>query len=158
MVFILKKLLSPFVTPPGLIVVFLFASGSWLLSKKNFRAGFINISIGILLWIFSISPFSDAFLRGLESKAKIPLEPDGDVIILLGGGVRDKAPDLSGTGVPCGYTAIRMLTAVRVQKKLGVPVLISGGRVYRHLSDEATIIKRFLIDMGVPEDSIILET
>jgi len=157
MVFILKKVFSPFILPPGLVVVFLLFSGAWLLSKKNLKAGFINISIGILLWILSISTISDALLRGLESRFKIPPEPEGDVIILLGGGADDKAPDLSGTGVPGGYTTIRMLTAVRVQKRLDVPILVSGGRVYRHLSGEAMIIKRFLRDLGVPEDKIIVE-
>lgn len=157
MVFILKKVSGPFILPPGFVVVFLIFSGSWLLSKKNLKAGFINISIGILLWILSISPFSDALLRGLESGHKIHPELEGDVIILLGGGANDKAPDLSGKGIPGGYTTIRMLTAVRVYKRLDIPILVSGGRVYKNISDEATIMKRFLIDLGVPEDKIIVE-
>lgn len=157
MIFILKKILNPFLSPPGIIVIFMMVSGVWLLYKKYMKVGFINFIIGILLWILSISPVSDALLRGLESGQKIPVEPEGDVIILLGGGVRDKSPDLSGIGAPGGDTMIRIVTAVRLQKRLDVPILVSGGRVYRHLSDEATIIMRFLMDLGVPEEKIIIE-
>ncbi len=129
MIFILKKVLNPFLSPPGIIVIFLIVSGVWLLSRRYLKAGFINLITGILLWILSISPVSDALLQGLESELKIPVEPQGDVIILLGGGSRDKAPDLSGIGAPGGDTMIRIVTVVRLQKRLDVPILVSSGRI-----------------------------
>ncbi|MDP2279657.1 MAG: YdcF family protein, partial [Nitrospirota bacterium] len=62
----------------------------------------MNCLIGIFMWALSLSPVSDMMLRGLESDFKIPKNLHGDVIILLGGGVSDKAPDLTGVGAPSG--------------------------------------------------------
>ena len=96
-------------------------------------------------------------LRGLESNLNLPRNPQGDVIILLGGGVYDKAPDLTGVGVPYQRVQAGIVTAVRLQKRLNVPIIVSGGKVFEFKSAEAPIIKRFLVDLGVSNDQIILE-
>ncbi|HCZ11822.1 MAG TPA: YdcF family protein [Nitrospiraceae bacterium] len=117
----------------------------------------VNLSIGIFMWLLSISPVADAMLRGLESDFKIPENPRGDVIILLGGGVYDKVPDLSGIGAPSEEMIARLVTAVRLQKRLNVPVIISGGAVFKGRQAEAPIVKRFLVDLGIHSGKIIIE-
>ena len=79
------------------------------------------------------------------------------MIILLGGGIIDKVPDLSGFGIPSDDMLGRIVTAVRLQKKLHVPIIVSGGKVYKRGSAEAHIVKRFLVDLGVAESRIIVE-
>lgn len=155
--FILKKILTPFLMPPGIFIGLLICAGIWLFFKKHWKAGFLNCLIGIFMWMLSLSPVSDMMLRGLESDFKIPESPSGDVIILLGGGVYDEAPDLSGIGAPSGDMAGRVITAVRLQKKLGIPIVVSGGSVFKGRKAEAIIVKRFLVDLGVPSDKIIME-
>jgi len=155
--FIAKKIITAFLLPPGIFVVLLLSSGMYFLFKKNWRVGIMNCFIGIFIWALSISPVADAMLRGLESDFEIPPNPRGDVIILLGGGAYDKAPDLSGTGVPSEVTLGRIVTAVRLQKRLNIPVIVSGGKVYKHEEADAPIVKRFLIDLGVPADMVIIE-
>lgn len=155
--FALKKILTAFLLPPGIFIVLLLFSGLWFLFKKNWKAGIINCFLGIFIWLLSISPVADAMLRGLESEFEIPEDPHGDVIILLGGGVYDNAPDLSGIGAPSEDMLGRIITAVRLQKKINVPVIISGGAVFKGRKAEAPIVKRFLTDLGVPDKKIIIE-
>jgi uncharacterized SAM-binding protein YcdF (DUF218 family) len=109
------------------------------------------------MWAFSISPVADAMLRGLEYSFQIPDNPQGDVIVLLGGGVYDKVPDLSGVGAPTEDMIGRLVTAVRLQKKINIPIIVSGGAVFKGRKAEAPIVKRFLIDLGVPDKKIIIE-
>ncbi len=155
--FALKKILTAFLLPPGIFVVILLFSGLWFLFKKNWKVGVINCLLCIFIWAFSISPVADAMLRGLESGLKIPEAPDGDVIILLGGGVYDNAPDMTGIGVTSEEMSARLVTAVRLQQRLNIPIIISGGKVYKHKAGEASIVKRLLMDLGVPEEKIIIE-
>ena len=108
-------------------------------------------------WALSISPVSDAMIKGLESEYRIPKNVKGDVIILLGHGVFDEAPDLTGLGAPSGIYLTRIVTAVRLQKKLHIPIIVSGAEVPEDKVVKDHIVKRFLIDLGIPADKIIIE-
>ncbi|HBO84913.1 MAG TPA: YdcF family protein [Deltaproteobacteria bacterium] len=108
------------------------------------------------MWVLSISPLADAIIRGLESDFKIHGNPESDVIAILGGGA-NWAPDLSGRGFPREETLARIITAVRLQKKLGIPIIVSGGQVFKNMPPEADVMKRLLTDLGVPSDKIIIE-
>jgi uncharacterized SAM-binding protein YcdF (DUF218 family) len=125
--------------------------------NKHWKIGFINIFIALLMWFLSATPVSEMIMRGLESDFKIPDNPDGDVVILLGGGVYDAVPDLSGIGSPSDEMAQRIITAVRLQKRLNIPIIVSGGAALKEQALEAPIVNRFLIDLGVPEGKIIIE-
>lgn len=155
--FMLKKFLTPFLLPLGLFILLLFVSGAWLVSRKEVKAGLLNIAIGAALWAFSILPVSDALMRGLDSDLRLPAKPEGDVIILLGGGMYSDVTDFSGVGAPSEDMLGRIVTAVRLQKKLSIPVIISTGKVYPWAHSEAPIAQRFLIDLGVPATRILLE-
>jgi uncharacterized SAM-binding protein YcdF (DUF218 family) len=148
--FMLKKVMTPFLFPPGIFIVILLIWGIWLLSRKQGRAGIVAILIGCCIWSLCIGPVSDALLSGLESGFSIPAHPEGDVIVLLGGGVYDNVPDMTGEGAPSEDEMARMVTAIRLQKRLRVPVIIAGG-------GEALIVKRFLEDLDVPANKIIVE-
>ena len=156
--FELKKLLAQFLLPPGIFISLLIISGLWSLVKKYWKVGLINVFIALFMWLLSATPVSDLMMRGLETDLEIPDNPKGDVIILLGGGVYDTVPDLSGIGAPSEDMTGRIITAVRLQKRLNIPIIVSGGAVFKKKSPEAPIIKRFLIDLGVPESKIIAES
>jgi uncharacterized SAM-binding protein YcdF (DUF218 family) len=155
--FFFKKLITPFILPPGLFVLILLLSGAALIYVKRRKVGIFNVSLGIIIWILSSAPFSNFLVAGLESNYEITLPDKGDVIILLGGGTRENAPDLSGTGVPTTDMLARIVTAVRLQKKLNLPIIVSGGIVFKQKASEAEIVKRFLVDLGVAENKILLE-
>lgn len=145
----LKQLIKPFLMPPGIFITLLVFSGTWFFIKKYHRAGIVNCLIGMSIWLFSILPFSNAVFSGLESNFSIPEKPKGDVIILLSYGAYENVPDLSGTGAPEPGMYGRLVTAVRIQKTLNIPVIASG--------TGGQIVKRFLNDLGVPLNMIIME-
>ena len=154
--FVFKKLITPFLLPPWIFIVVLIFSGLLFLRKSR-KAGILNILIGISIWLLSIGPVSDNLMKGLENGLTIPVNPRGDVIILLGGGVYDGVRDLTGVGAPSEDTLARIVTAVRLQKSLRVPVIVSGGTVFPWRKAEAPVDRRFLMDLGVPGDKILME-
>ena len=117
----------------------------------------MTLVFGGFAWALSIAPISDAMIKGLESEYRIPKNIKGDVIILLGHGVFDEAPDLTGLGAPSGTYLARIVSAVRLQKKLNIPIIVSGTEVPEDKVVKDHIVKRFLIDLGIPTDKIILE-
>jgi uncharacterized SAM-binding protein YcdF (DUF218 family) len=155
--FMIKKILTPFLIPPGLFVSILIISGIWLFIRKYHKAGIFNVLIGIIIWIASIAPISEFMMRPLEAHFAIPQNPKGDVIIVMGGGAFDNVPDLSGIGFLSSDSMGRLVTAVRLQKITETPILISAGQTVPHKIPEALIAKRILIDLGVPRNKVIVE-
>jgi uncharacterized SAM-binding protein YcdF (DUF218 family) len=96
-------------------------------------------------------------MRGLESEFQIPNNVKGDVIVLLGAGSIDKVPDFSGYGIPTDRMIGRIVTAVRLQRYLNIPIIVSSGKLHKNSSAGALIARRFLIDLGVKEGQIITE-
>jgi uncharacterized SAM-binding protein YcdF (DUF218 family) len=155
--FFLKKLVTLFILPPGIFILALISSGALLIFVKRRKIGIFNLALGLLVWIFCSVPFSNYLIGDLESEFDVSPDVTGDCIILLGGGIIDRVPDFSGFGIPTDSMLARIVTAVRVQKKLDIPIIVSGGKVYKNLSSEAQIAKRFMVDLGVAEGQIITE-
>jgi uncharacterized SAM-binding protein YcdF (DUF218 family) len=156
--YLLKKALTPFLLPPGIFIVCLAGLGTLLLLRKKRIAGIGTLLVACLLWTLSIAPVSNVLFRSLESDFTMPRDLQGDVIILLSGGIYDRAPDLSGVGAPRGETLSRIVTTARLQKQIRVPVIVSGGKEEGEKPADAKIIKRFLVDLGIPAKDIIVET
>jgi uncharacterized SAM-binding protein YcdF (DUF218 family) len=154
--FAFKKLITPFLLPPGIFIAILIVSGLFFLRKSR-KAGVLCIVVGAALWLLSANPVSDALMRGLEAGLTIPANPRGDVIILLGGGAYDGVKDLTGVGAPSEDTLARIVTVVRLQKKLRIPVIVSGGSGFPWIKSEAPVDRRFLMDLGVPGDKILVD-
>lgn len=110
-----------------------------------------------VFYLFCTSFVSERIMGALESAYTPPENPTGDVIIMLGGGALPDTPDVGGSGTLCSSPANRLLTAVRLQRQLNVPILLSGGQVYSDSGPEAVIASRILRELGVPEDKIIVE-
>lgn len=155
--FLFKKLVAPFMLPPGLFILVLLLSGVFLIFRHHRKIGIFNFVVGLFFWILCSAPFSNFLMEGLESEFQIPNNVKGDVIVLLGGGNIDKVPDFSGYGIPTDRMIGRIVTAVRLQKYLSIPIIVSSGKVHKNSSAGALIAKRFLIDLGVEEGQIIIE-
>jgi uncharacterized SAM-binding protein YcdF (DUF218 family) len=156
--FFLKKLITPFLLPPGLIILIALAAFFGSLMRKKARAAWVCFLIASLLWIFSIAPTAGFLLKGLESGLDIPERPRGDVIIMLGGSVYNGTPDLSGEGSPGPGTMERLVTAARLYRRLNIPILVSGGNVYDGSTAVAPIAARFLVDLGIPPEMVLIES
>ena len=158
MVYFLKFGAS-WVLPPGIFIVALFAL-AWYAWKRRGeqRLAALLFALTFVIYLLCTWFVAERSLGWLEQAYLPPAEPKGDVIIMLGGGAMPDSPDVDGVGALCSSPANRLLTAVRLQRKLGVPILLSGGQVYEDTGAEAKIARRMLIDLGVPEEQILVET
>ncbi|MBI3181464.1 MAG: YdcF family protein [Myxococcales bacterium] len=144
-------------TPPGVFVALLLGLGVLLLRRKPRWPGAAALGIALASWALAVPPVADSLLRGLEAPYEgIPV-PEGDVVIVLGGGVRTGVQDLSGTGAPSYATLYRAVTGFRLQRRLKVPLIVSGGRVFETMAAEAPIAKRLLEDLGAPAEGVLAE-
>jgi len=156
--FFLKKAITAFILPPGCFILAILVVSLLMLYHRRRRLAMLNAGIAILLWALSVTPVSNRLIRGLESDFSIPGNPSGDVIIMLGGGVNEKVPDFTGSSAPSSTTMGRIVGAVRLYNRLRIPVIVSGGRVYADADVAvATVSRRFLIELGVPDHDIIVE-
>lgn len=152
-----KFVIQHLLLPPGIFIVLLAAVAIRALVRRQRRTAFLVLSLAGALGALSVGPVADRLTGGLEERYAIPAHPEGDVIILLGGGVFGRAPDLTGQGFPADGMLPRVITAARLQRKLGVPVVVSGGKVFDHLEAEAPVVARVLADLGVPAEKIVQE-
>jgi len=155
--FLIKKLVTPFLLPPGLFVAVLVLSGMWLIVRRRAKSGLSLTGLGLFMWCLCITPVSDLLIRPLVLSYPVPTKPSGDVIILLCGGANLGVKDLTGTGTPSASTLARMTDAVRLHRKLGIPIVVSGGRVFDQEQSEASIVKRFLVDVGIDPSMVLTE-
>lgn len=154
---LIKKLITPFLLPPGIFVLLLLLAALFLFIRKRYKPAFTSLLLCLILWAFSMVPVADFFVKGLESGYSIPDKPKADVIILLGGGVIEDVPDISGTGVPSLEMNVRIIAAARLHRIFDIPVVISGGRVFNN-NPETVVVKRFLTDLGVASSKIYTES
>ncbi len=155
---LLKAIVDSFLLTPAIFVLAILIIGFYSLSKRHWKIGIINILIGALMWMASITPVSDLLFSGLEKNFTQPSHPQGDVIILLGGGVLREINDPErAIPNPDGDMYGRILTAARLQKRLHLPIIVSGGWLRNFPIPIAEIARQILINIGVPSDSIIMD-
>ena len=159
MVYLLKFGAS-WILPPGLFIVLLVVLTLYLI-KINLRLSFF-VGIGTLIfYLLCTGLVADFFMGKLEKVYKPPTQVEdagADVIILLGGGAFRDVQDVEGEGTLASSAASRLLTAVRLQRLLNLPMILSGGQVYSDSGPEAEISGRILKSLGVPDEKILLET
>jgi uncharacterized SAM-binding protein YcdF (DUF218 family) len=157
--YILKKLITAFILPPGIFILVMLLAGTFLLAFKRRLTGILLVLFGLLMWGLSISPVTDRMLTGLVRDIQSGTNlPRGDVIVLLGGGVDDRLMDLSGKpGILPASLVDRLVTAARLAARLQVPIIVSGGRAPGGRVAEADAARRYLLDLGVPAEEIITE-
>jgi len=143
--------------PPGIFVLILAVFGWTQFRKKNYETGTDTLFVGFCIWALSISPVSHSLMKGLESSFSIPKITNEDVIILLGAGLNENVVDLTGTGFPDGDMLGRITTAVRLHRKLNIPIIIASGKVYPEGEAGAPVDRRIMIDLGVDPVHIIIE-
>lgn len=157
MLYIIKWLYM-WLLPIGSIVAILIILALYQMRHK-IRGRWILAVVVAILYALSIDPVANAIIRPLETAYDQPAlaELDGDVVILLGGGARADVPDFDGRGQVGEAAANRFLTAVRIQKAKNIPILLSGGAVFKGDANEAEIEKRMLLSLGVAEKDIYMD-
>lgn len=148
---------ASFFLPPGIffLAFILIACFAW---KKGERfAAKLIVLVTAVFYLLSTYLVADVLMGTLESAYEPPDNPQGDVVIMLGGGAFSDAPDVDGEGALTASPSARLLTAVRLARKLDLPILVSGGQVFQESGKEALLAKRTLVSLGVPESRILVE-
>lgn len=143
--------------PPGIFVLLLLLFSLRWAARRQWEPAVLSLLLAAALYALSVAPVADRLTAGLEARYAIPARPDGDSIVVLGGGVHGQAADLTGLGFPADETLSRLVTAARLQRRLGVPVVVTGGKVFDHDDAEAPVAARILSDLGVPREKIQVE-
>ena len=153
--FILKKILTTMFLPLGFIIILLLLCA--LFMRK--RLGACAVILAALIYVLSINPTAELFMRPLEDAykpASFAEVATGDVYVVLGGGINENVPDIDGKGTLGASALPRVVTAYRLYMIAKKPIIFSGGKIFNR-APEAEIAKRFLISLGVPPHHIITE-
>lgn len=157
----LLKFIASFLLPPGIFFVCLWGLAAYLWRTgrctSQRRAAAAVFGVTTAFYLLSTSLVADALMSRLESVYDQPANPQGDVIVMLGGGATVDTPSFGEKGNLTAVPSARLLAAVELYSQLHVPVLTSGGKVYADSGPEAEIAKRELLRLGVPENMIFTE-
>ena len=154
--FFLKKLIRAFVLPPGVFIAVFAVWGAVLLWRRK-RSGWFPLSAATILYMLSVGIVADPLLGLVEVRDWRAADVrSADVIVLLGGGIVEGAGDLTGDAAPSPDMMCRLVDTVRLQKQLGKPVIVAGGKLDDGPS-EAAVVKRFLMEFGVPADAVLTD-
>jgi uncharacterized SAM-binding protein YcdF (DUF218 family) len=153
----LKHVVTGLLLPPGIFILLLSCMSLRQSMNRNGGHALALLVVAASLWAFSAAPLSDRLMADLEKGQSIPADPKDGVIVLLGGGVEGGAPDAGGTGVPTGDMMVRLVAAARLQRRTGLPLVVSGGQAFENMSPEAPVLRRLLVDLGVPPARILVE-
>ncbi|NIW86819.1 MAG: YdcF family protein [Gammaproteobacteria bacterium] len=148
---LLVKVATTLVLPPGFILV-LGVLGFVLIRRWRVAGGAVLGASLVLLWLLSAPVTGRALLHSLEVYPPLDLATLGqrspDAIVVLGGGRDRPAPEYGGETVS-RTTLARLRYAARVYFKTGLPVLVSGGRVFGGERSEAALMQEALRDFDV---------
>jgi uncharacterized SAM-binding protein YcdF (DUF218 family) len=144
--FFLKKLITHFILPPGLLVIAFALLG--ILTKRKL-AKLLAFSFTLFVYLLSVEPIKDLLYKPLEDAYPVPSKPEGDAIVILGGGAYN-------TGILKEDSTKRLLTGFVLHKQTNLPIILSGGASIGALP-EAEVMKGLLLTLGVDKSKIYTE-
>ncbi len=159
MFFVLQKIIWFLIVPPASLLLLILAGA--VVIKRHPRTGRLLIFAGLLfLYLLSLGPVADVILRPLE-QATPPLREEqaaADAVVVPGGGSVDL--EWMGAGaVPNAETLSRLVTGVRIAKKLHVPLVLCGGNgePFATKVRDADAMETVAIEMGMDPKQLIVE-
>lgn len=129
--FLLKKILSALILPPTSLILLAFL-GLWL-TRKHRKTGKALIALALTtLLVLSLPITGNALLHSLETAPPITEAQlkDIQVIVIVGGGKNNNAPEYGGTDTINKATLERLRYGARLQQQTGKPILVTGGAPY----------------------------
>ena len=156
----LSQLFTPLLSPLGISTA-LWVAAFWFLLIRRSRWGKTCAAAGILLLIFFSNPLVAGRLLGsLEDDFPVlepESHPEADAIVVLGGFTDPPAGSRVSVHVEEGFD--RLLHGMRLLRAGKAPViLLSGGRVGGVAMSEAEQMKQLVLEYGLPEETVLLET
>jgi uncharacterized SAM-binding protein YcdF (DUF218 family) len=153
--FLTTVFLSPLVFALLLAVVIVLVA-----LRKRVAAFWVLGAATFCLLALSMAPVRDMLLRPLERRypALQTAAPGVDAVVVLGGGVIDGSTDAGGQPSLTAESLKRVVYGYQLARTLGVPVVVSGGRVWKAAGQsEAEVASTTLVRLGMPPALIIKE-
>ncbi len=149
---LLTKLAAQLILPPGGLI--LLGLAGLIFWRKWWGRMLVLLSFACL-WLLSTEPVRDALTWPLEFQSpalNISEIPAGTAaIVLLGGGVYEKAPEYGGQDELGSHAMMRTIYAVKLARATGMDIYATGGRPLSHaFESEGEIMRRWLIWLGLP--------
>jgi uncharacterized SAM-binding protein YcdF (DUF218 family) len=162
---LMPRIIELLITPPGIVVLLLGIT--FLVYIKSYWAGAMMLAFSVIVLIATSLPLTaHVLMTGLQGNIK-PLDlvldenspkknplylPRGEeksppqAIVVLGAGRYHTAPeyDNEDTATPLGLERLRY--AAWLQRKTGLPILVSGGRPNKERAAEAEFMKKVLTE------------
>jgi uncharacterized SAM-binding protein YcdF (DUF218 family) len=139
------------VADPVVLVLFLLLGGLWLTTFRR-RLGNAVLIFGVVTLYLLANPLVSARLLWLT---EIPLDvspaaQSPHAIVILSAGIHRGAPEYEGDTVDA-LTLERIRYGARLQRRTGLPILVTGG-LFRHaMQPVAELMRQALVeDFGVP--------
>lgn len=157
MLFELKKLISIFLMPLSIGLIFLFLGILFLYLKKDKKAKLFLVFSFFWIFLTSYLPFSNLLLKPLENeyKAYLDVNPTIKYVMVLGHAHVTNS-EISPHSQLSGSALMRLTEGIRIFKKLdNAKLIVSGYAGDDDITPHAIISKNVAISMGVDENSII---
>lgn len=137
--------------PPGCLLL-LGALGALLMALRCRRLGATLVAAAfVFLYALSTHFVADGLLNALEpAPLDLAANPAGHAIVVLGGGTYFAAPEY-GHDTVSSPTLVRLRFAAQLHRRLGKPVMVTGGAPQGNAVPEAKLMKQALQqDFRVP--------
>ncbi|KGK40932.1 hypothetical protein LH51_18370 [Nitrincola sp. A-D6] len=119
----------------------------WL--GRRFVGGLFVLAAGLSLWLLGLPVVSYSLQQSLEHFPPVSLESvsSADVIVVLGGGRAFDGAEYGWPDAPSEQTISRLAYSAFLQRETGLPILLTGGRVYGEHYSEAELMQ-WLLNAG----------
>lgn len=157
MVYVLK-LIASLLLPPGSFVVPAAVLAVLLWRRRvSCLLRVLSLLLAVLLYLACTPLGARTLALPLEVRCVQQSPAAAQAIVVLGGGSVGGVADGAEIGNVTAVGAARLLTAARLARQHGLPVIVSGGQVFADGASEARIGRRILLQLGLADDMIIVE-
>jgi len=160
--FLLKKLITPLLSPIPIILVLLVVGlvQMWRSRGSNRRRGFAWImSATVILVLLSFRPIPTTLMRSLEGRYPPVVTPaDSSIawIVVLAAGATDD-PALAAPHRLSQSSLVRLVEGIRLSRQLpSAKLVLSGGSPFSSVT-LASVMRSLALELGVPDSLILTE-
>ncbi len=156
---LISKAVSQLLLPPG---IFILLGMIVLVFWKKQWARTLFIGTLAFMWALSTEPVRDYLTHPLEfqySAFRVNTHPNSKAaIVLLGGGIRENAPDFYGSDMLSKTSMVRTMYAATIAKQTNLNIYATGGTpLTQTAKTEADMMKTWLVWLGIDVSRIISE-
>ncbi len=154
--FEIKKIISAFLLPGGILLLFSFLILILSIFKKNRYSFYISAFFMFFVYIFSSNFLWKYLICRIEERIYERASDEGDVIAVFGGGVCSFLDKISSSHLLDMSSMVRTFAAYRIYQKKHLDVILSGGYVFNQ-KPFALKAMELLKSMGVNTQKIHLD-